>query len=63
MLGRMRVDTCLLCEAASVHEGLLNILGGGVTVVTRPEYPSELGLSLAIRVMLHPSRDGASPPA
>lgn len=30
----MRVDCALLCDAASVREGLLNILGGGITRVT-----------------------------
>jgi hypothetical protein len=51
----MRVDTCLLCEAATVHDGLINILGGGVTLAQRSEFPSELGLSLALRIMLHPT--------
>lgn len=51
----MRVDTCLLCEAVTVHDGLLNILGGGVTLVSHHEYPAELGVSLALRIMLHPT--------
>jgi hypothetical protein len=51
----MRVDTCLLCEAVTVHDGLLNILGGGVTVVQNAAYPAELGLALALRIMVHPT--------
>jgi hypothetical protein len=49
----MRVDTCLLCDAASVREGLLFILGGGITHATRPEYPAPLAMSLAMRIMVH----------
>lgn len=51
----MRVDTALLCDAATVREGLLHILGGGISQVVRPEYPAELGLTLALRIMVHPT--------
>jgi hypothetical protein len=51
----MRIDCVLLCDAATVREGLLHILGGGVTRVHRPEYPAPLGTSLAIRIMIHPT--------
>jgi hypothetical protein len=51
----MRVDTCLVCEAASVHDGLLNVLGGGITQVNCGEFPAELGVSLALRIMVHPT--------
>lgn len=49
----MRVDTALLCDAATVREGLLHILGGGITEIVRSEYPAELGLTLALRIMVH----------
>jgi hypothetical protein len=49
----MRIDTCLLCDAATVREGLLNILGGGITHAVRQEYPAPLGMSLAMRIMVH----------
>jgi len=49
----MEVDTALLCDAATVRDGLLHILGGGITAVARPQYPAELGLTLALRVMVH----------
>lgn len=51
----MRVDTALLCEAATVRDGLLYMLGGAVTTAVNAEYPAELGLTLALRIMLHPT--------
>lgn len=51
----MRVDTALVCDAATVREGLLHILGGGITQLVRPEYPAELGVTLALRIMVHPT--------
>jgi hypothetical protein len=51
----MRVDCALLCDAATVREGLLHILGGGVTRINRDEYPAPLGTTLALRVMIHPT--------
>ncbi len=51
----MRIDCALLCDAATVREGLLHILGGGITRLGRPEYPSPLGTALAVRVMVHPT--------
>lgn len=51
----MEIDTCLLCDAASIREGLLHILGGGITDVVRPEYPAPLGMHLALRILAHPT--------
>src|SRR5271170_3018851 len=51
----MRVDTALLCDAVTVREGLLHILGGGITHGTRDEFPAPLGVQLALRVLLHPT--------
>lgn len=51
----MRVDTALLCDWVTVREGLLNILGGGITRLWRDEYPAPLGAALALRVVLHPT--------
>lgn len=51
----MRVDTCLLCDAVTVREGLLHILGGGITQIIRPEYPAPLGLSMGLRILIHPT--------
>lgn len=49
----MRVDTALLCDAATVRDGLLHILGGGISQVERAEFPAELGVTLALRIMVH----------
>jgi hypothetical protein len=51
----MRIDTALLCDAVTVREGLLHILGGGVTRINRPSFPAPLGTALALRVMVHPT--------
>jgi Family of unknown function (DUF6941) len=56
----MEVDTCLLCEAATVKEGLLYILGGGITHVPRESFPAPLGVSLALRIIGEPA-DAANP--
>jgi hypothetical protein len=51
----MRIDTALLSDAATVREGLLHILGGGITRINRPSFPAPLGVALALRVMVHPT--------
>ena len=49
----MRIDTALLCDAVTVREGLLHILGGGINRINRPQYPAPLGAALALRILLH----------
>lgn len=44
-----------LCDAATVRENLLHILGGGITRIWRDVYPSPLGMDLAVQLLLHPS--------
>jgi hypothetical protein len=51
----VRIDCALLCDAATVREGLLHVLGGGVTRAGRPQFPSPLGLTLALRILIHPT--------
>jgi hypothetical protein len=52
----VRIDTALLCDAATVREGLLHVLGGGVTRVNRPEYPAPLApLTIALRILVDPT--------
>jgi hypothetical protein len=51
----LRIDCALLCDAATVREGLLHILGGGVTRAGRTEYPAPLNLALALRILVHPT--------
>src|SRR5438093_4536149 len=51
----MRVDCALICDYATVREALIHILGGGITRIHRPFYPAPLGVSLALRIMVHPT--------
>lgn len=51
----MRVDCALLCDAVTAREGLLHILGGGVTRLHREAFPAPLGVALALRIMVHPT--------
>jgi hypothetical protein len=55
----MKLDTALLCEAATQRDGLLFILGGGVTGAARPEFPWPLDLTLALRLLVHPTEAAA----
>lgn len=49
----MRVEA-FLCDAATVREGLLNILGAGVTRIWRESFPSIMNVDLAIMITLMP---------
>jgi hypothetical protein len=52
----VRIDFALLCDAATVREGLLHVLGGGVTRLNRPAYPAPIApLTLAMRILMHPT--------
>jgi hypothetical protein len=51
----VRIDTALLCDAATVREGLLHILGGGITQANRPAFPAPIGMMLAMRILVHPT--------
>jgi hypothetical protein len=42
----MRVAAAFLCDAATIREGLLNVLGAGVTNLRRESFPAPLGISL-----------------
>lgn len=41
-----------LCDAATVRENLLHVLGGGVTRIWPPTFPGKLGLDLALMLTL-----------
>jgi hypothetical protein len=51
----MRIDCALLCDSVTIREGLLHILGGGITRANREGYPAPLNLALALRIMVHPT--------
>jgi hypothetical protein len=50
-----RVASALLCDAATVREGLLHILGGGITRLHRNEFPAPMQVTLVVQVVLTPS--------
>lgn len=50
----MRLNCALLCDAVSIREGLLHILGGGVNRITAPDFPTRLLTVLAMHVALEP---------
>ncbi len=50
----MKIDA-MLCDYASVREGLLHVLGGGINRLWREEYPANLGVSLALLFEIHPT--------
>ena len=48
----MRVDLALLCDSVTVREGLLHILGGGVTRIVNPgPFPQVVPISIALRML------------
>lgn len=54
----MKLTCALLCDAATVREGLINVLGGGVSRVSRPALPAPLGMALALVVDQHRTEMG-----
>lgn len=54
----MRISTALLCDAATVREGLLHILGGGVSVMGRADFPAPMLVQLAILIHQDPTELG-----
>ncbi len=49
----MELDYALLCDAAQVSQGKTFILGGGVTILWRQQFPAQLGISLALQLTYH----------
>ena len=50
----MDVDV-LLCDSAKVREGLLHLLGGGITQLWREQYPAQMVMDLALVFTLTPA--------
>lgn len=50
----MEITTALLCDAATVREGLLHVLGGGITRLWRDQLPAPLGVTLALVIDVAP---------
>jgi hypothetical protein len=51
----MELDYALLADSAQVAEGKTYILGGGVTILWRGQYPAPLGVSLVAYLRYHRS--------
>ncbi|MGH9075680.1 MAG: DUF6941 family protein [Acidimicrobiales bacterium] len=51
-----RIQMAILCDFATVREGLLHVLGGGVSRIWRPRMPAPLGLTLAVLAEVAPER-------
>lgn len=48
----MPVTAALLCDAATVREGLLHVLGAGITRLWRAELPAPMNVALALMIEL-----------
>lgn len=55
-----RVASALLCDAATVREGLLHILGAGITRLHRAEFPAPMQVTLVAQVVLTPVEIGTA---
>lgn len=49
----MELDYALLCDSAQVSQGKTFILGGGVTILWRQQFPAPLGISLVLQLTYH----------
>jgi len=52
----MKTAICVLCDRATVREGLLHILGAGIATLGRPSLPGPMEVDLAL--LLRPSEIG-----
>ena len=50
----MEIQAAILCDSATVREGLLHVLGGGINRLYRSELPAPLGVALALLVSFEP---------
>jgi hypothetical protein len=48
----VRVTCAVLCDAVTIREGLLHILGGGINRLGRPVFPASMDAQLAMLVVL-----------
>lgn len=54
----MELQSCFLCDSATIREGLLHVLGGGITRVWRPALPAPLGVAFVCLIALEPDECG-----
>lgn len=48
----------ILCDSATVRDGLLHLLGGGITRLWRPTFPAQFSGALALIIHAHPTEVG-----
>jgi len=56
----MKLDMAMLCDAVSIREGLLHILGGGITRIWAEQFPTAINATLALRMLIEPEHAGES---
>lgn len=54
----MRIKAALLCDAATVRDGMLSVLSAGITRVGRGPFPAPLNIMLAVMVEADPDDVG-----
>ena len=54
----MEIEAALLCDAATIREGLLHLLGGPITRMWRPIMPAPLGIAFAAILSMTPEELG-----
>jgi hypothetical protein len=52
------IEAAILCDAATVREGLLHVLGGAITRMWRPTLPAPLGIAFATILSLDRDEGG-----
>ena len=56
----MKLDMAMLCDAVSIREGLLHILGGGITRIWVEQFPAPINATLALRMLIEPAQAGVA---
>jgi len=50
----MRLECAMVCDAVTVRDGLLHILGGGIGRIPRAGFPAPLDNDIALRLTMSP---------
>lgn len=58
----MRLAVAVLCDSASVREGTLGMLGGGLDTAWREEFPAPLLMTLALMLEIPMEETGQATP-
>lgn len=56
----MRLAVSTLCDVASARDGLISVLGAGITILSRPSFPAPMLCSLALLIEVGDT-DGMGP--